>query len=188
MSGRNDGKKSGNFFLLAIISLAILFIISCTSHGTGKASSQASAFSKYENPDFGFSVMYPSSWNQSAQKLSDKWGITDADNNAVLFMASPLTAGTNLSQLAMEQIKHDLGSGQLPPEQQIQKVIRIIDVGNITWYTYGLGYKDKNIESIVSGTICGSGEINIILVSNPSDYNRTRDVYTAIMQSYACSK
>jgi hypothetical protein len=169
--------------LVALLALAI-GLAGCST-GNVVVDMNGSNISAYENPAFGFSVEYPSFWNGSSPKLQDRWGIYDEKKNAILFIGTPNVYGNTLEDLGIAQMEQDLLPA-MESKDKLRDLLRIIDVNNRSWYTYAIEYKDRAMESIVSGTLCGGNEVNIVMVSSNEDFNTTKDIYVGIMSSFAC--
>lgn len=139
----------------------------------------------YQNDFLGFKVLYPASWNDSATKEQDKFGISDDKRNAILFMGQKISVNKTLDQMGILQLKQDYELKNVT-DSQAEKYMQKLRGENITWYTYAIGYKNNDVESIVSGTICKDKHITIVLVSNSESYNITKQIYTRVLQSFKC--
>ena len=118
---------------------------------------------------------------------NERWAILDKDNNAILIMVNQNIPTNDTWELGLKQAEADmsgnlgLGSSVVPKDE-----IRIQDLGGRKWYTYGLRYDEQKMNAAISGTICNSNEIRIILITEEESYVNNIRQYLKILKSFRC--
>jgi hypothetical protein len=168
---------------LRIIALAIIliFIAGCG----GKAN-----IADFKSKDFGFSFSFPKDWDENKKDLPNNWAILH--NEDVILLTVNKAESENLLALGIAQALRDLYSGKKIDEisqeslDQIKGMVTLKSFNDKEWYTYALNFPEKNVNSIVSGTICDGNEVNIVLVSAYSTYEENKLIYSSMLESFKC--
>lgn len=146
---------------------------------------------KFRSDAYNFSFDYPFGWEETARDLPSKWAIVDKDKDTILFIVNPVQIN-DLMILGRSQALRDLhpnGEVSKLTKSELQKIVDIVkfeQFSNRTWYTYGMEFSSKNVDSFVSGTICHNNEIMLVLVSNIKEYSNNKELYENILKSFQC--
>ena len=65
-------------------------------------------------------------------------------------------------------------------------MVKLASFNGKTWYTYAIKFSDKNVDSIVSGTLCDDNEINLVMVSSFDSYEKNKIIYSDMLTSFKC--
>ena len=65
-------------------------------------------------------------------------------------------------------------------------MVKLAAFNDATWYTYAINFSDKNVNSIVSGTLCNDNEINLVLVSDFGTFDKSKVIYSDMLNSFEC--
>lgn len=172
------------FSKLLIIAFFVLLPASC---GKTDASKDSSSFTSEE---YGFSFDFPGGWEEITKDLPNRWAILNG-KNTILFTTNKATT-QNLMALGKIQALRDLyppaSENKLSQEDldRINEMVIIETFSGREWYTYGVRFSDKSIDSIISGTLCSGNEINLVLVSEYDAFESNKELYLAILNSFKC--
>lgn len=168
--------------------LAVLVFLAGCTQVEKKPAAQELAF---KSDKYGFSFNYPSGWRESNADLPDRWALLGKDNSTILLLVSK-PRSSDLVTLGRSQAIRDLYDKEKMSslkEEDIKKVFEIVKIENfngIQWYSYGMKFSDKNIDSLVSGTICKGNEIMMVVVSTPKSFDMNREIYMGMLGSFKC--
>ncbi len=171
------------------ILLLSLLLFGCAS-GTESSSEKKTGI--FTSPEYSFSFSYPPEWKEIAQDLPNKWAIVDANSDAILFTVNNAQV-QNLALLGNFQAIRDLYQVEnytgLSPDKMdaISKIVKLETFGQQEYYTYAIDFKDKGIQSIVSGTLCDQKEITVVLVSRIETATIKTQMYTDLLTSFTCT-
>jgi hypothetical protein len=166
-----------------IIILVLLLIVGCSKkHETKK--NENDEYSIYQNKKYGFSFSYPVSWEEVKNDEPNRWAILDKQRNVILVVVNNATS-SDLLKLGKAQAIKDYYPRKID-EKKINDIVKLRYFNSKKWYTYAIKFSDKNIDSIVSGTLCNGKEINLVLVTNNMDYDKNKEIYIAILNSFKC--
>ena len=146
---------------------------------------------KMSNDAYNFSFSYQSGWDEIKRDLPQKWAIVSPSKDTMLFVVDKAKSNNTLA-LGRSQALRDLYPQNKVTElngeklKEVFSIVTLKSLNNNTWYTYGLQFADKNISSIVSGTICNGNEIIIVMVSRYESLVENEDNYAKILNSFKC--
>lgn len=172
-----------------VLSVLLLVLVGCTTGFVPKEQQKTGIFTSV---DYSFSFSYPPEWNEVTKDLPNKWAIVDANSDAILFTVNPAQV-QNLALLGNFQAIRDVYQVEnytgLSPEKMdaISKIVKLQTFGNQEFYTYAIEFKDKGVQSIVSGTLCGEKEVTIVLVSRDDTALIQSQIYTDLLSSFSCA-
>ena len=155
--------------------LLIVLLVGCKTEGN---------FINYESKEHGFSFLYPDSFKE-ADKEKDRFAFIDKDKDVILFIINKNPLTNDLLTLGKEQAYKDF-STQLTSKENIEKQVKIMRAEKRSWYTYAIDFPEKNVKSIVSGTLCGEKEIVVVLVTKNNDYEENKEYYLEMLRSFKC--
>ena len=158
--------------------------------GCKKAETKTPQTLNFVNEKYGFSFSYPSGWEEVTRDLPDKWAILDKNKNTILFVVNEAKV-KDIRSLAMSQALRDLHNGSIATLKQeeintVMENVKFASFNNNTWYTYGMKFSDKGVESLVSGILCGDKEIVFVLVNDELTFNLRQGMYLGILESFKC--
>jgi hypothetical protein len=142
--------------------------------------------------EYGFSFSHPTGWREVTQDLPNKWAIVDENSDAILFTVNNAQVN-NLALLGTFQAIRDVYQVEnytgLSQEKMdvISKIVKMQTFGSQEFYTYAIDFRDKGIQSIVSGTLCGTKEITLVLVSKEDTAALKMQLYTDLLNSFKCT-
>ncbi len=171
-------------FLLVCFAL-VLF--GCTPKSTDDQEIQIPLSNKFQSTEYGFSFTYPNGWDEVTRDLPDKWALVKASDTLLFTVANATLA--DLLALGKIQALQDIQGDSPLTQQQITMVEQVVGIAKFNerdWYTYAIDFSDKNVDTIVSGTICGNREVMLVLVSNKNNYEINRELYTSMLNSFSC--
>ena len=190
------------FKLTHILITAILIsALGCSHEKTSEQVSSSgfivldTSYLYFKNEKYGFSFSYPSEWEEIKRDLPDKWAILDKDKNTILFIVNNETQTNNILVLGRLQAIRDMYPDAAVQDlknlssDKLQKIKDSVSIGsfnNITWYSYGIMFSEKNVNSMISGTICRNNEIMLVLVSDIQSFEKNKEVYTKVLNSFNC--
>ena len=123
--------------------------------------------------------------------MPDRWAIVN-NKDIILFTVNKANI-KNLLALGKIQAIRDLypeaADSKIEQEKvdDVNKMVRLTNLNNKTWYTYAIKFSDKNVDSIVSGTLCGDNEIDLVMVSSFDSYGKNEAIYSEMLASFKCS-
>jgi hypothetical protein len=176
-------------FQAAILLVLSMLLIGCNS---GEVITKDDKTGIFTSSEYSFSFSYPPEWNEITKDLPGKWAIVDANSDAILFTVNNVQV-QNLALLGNFQAIRDVYQVEnytgLSPEKMdaISKIVKLQKFGENEFYTYAVDFKDKGVQSIVSGTLCGQKEVTIVLVSREDTAMVKSQVYTDLLESFACT-
>jgi hypothetical protein len=168
---------------------ALFLLSSCATDNVVKGEKKDGIFA---SPDYSFSFSYPMGWNEVAKDLPNKWAIVDQNSDAILFTVNPAQV-RDLGLLGNFQAIRDVYQVEnytgLSPEKMdaISKIVKLRKFNNQEFYTYAIDFKDKGIQSFVSGTICADREVTIVLVTKIETSSVKSQMYTDLLDSFVCT-
>ena len=180
--------------LRKIIFLAMvtcLIVLASCSKQTANSPANNNNMKKFKNGKYGFSFQYPAEWEEVTRDLPDKWAILDSEKNTIIFTIAP-SQQKNLTVLGRYYALRDLYDQSQVVRlsvQDLEKIYRIVKINNFNgkeWYTYGIKFSEKNVDSLISGTICNETEITMVMVSNPVKYDANKAIYEDMLNSFSC--
>ena len=65
-------------------------------------------------------------------------------------------------------------------------MVKIDSFNGRNWFTYGINFSSKNLNSLVSGALCGDNEVIFVLVSDFSTFDKNKNEYTNILNTFNC--
>lgn len=183
----------------ALLLIQVIIIIGCVQGPVQdinpdiekKVESSNSSLLKFKSEKYGFSFSYPGGWEAAAGDLPDRWALLDKNRNTILFMVNRAQSD-NLLLLGRSQALRDLYDeeevSRLKEEdmKNILEIVKLDNFNNRPWYTYGIKFSDKNVHSLVSGTLCGDNEIILVLASNILYFDKSKADYTGILGTFEC--
>lgn len=148
------------------------------------------ATSKFVSEKYGFSFSYPVGMEEVRKDLPNKWALADKDKNTILFTINKAKTN-NLMALGRVQALRDLYKDNSTGEnvekvKEIFNIVKLDSFNNQTWYTYGIKFSDKKVNSLISGTVCLDNEITMVMVSNYDSFEDLRQKYMLILNSFGC--
>ena len=177
-----------NFLVLLVIAAAVM---ACSNSSpkpqdiTGQAAEGVSLFTS----QYGLSFKYPDSWAPSDRDLPDRWSARDNKNNTLIMLISNAN-GKDLQTLGKEQVVQDLfpTPESVTPERikQAHGILHMQPFGKQSWFTYGVKFSEKGVNSLVSGTLCGNNEILMVLVSDLETFEFNKKKYIDVRTSFKC--
>ena len=182
---RNRMRKNTAIIFLTLI----LLLFGCATGNVIKEEKRQGIFA---SPEYSFSFSYPPDWSEVTKDLPNKWAVVDANNDAILFTVNNAQV-QNLALLGNFQAIRDLYHVEnytgLSPDKMdaISKIVKLETFGQQEFYTYAIDFKDKGVQSIVSGTLCGQKEITIVLVSRAETAAVKTQMYTDLLRSFSCT-
>ena len=172
-------------FLSLLIS-AVLCIGLILAAGCGEKSTPG----VFKSEEYGLSFSFPEGWDEVTKDLPERWAIMHNDD-VILFTVN--TADTkDLMELGKRQAIRDLYSEENSEEvsqekiDEVDNILKLDSFNDREWYTYALKFSGKNINSIVSGTLCGENEINLVMVSSLDSYEKNMAIYNDMLNSFEC--
>ncbi|HLG23421.1 MAG TPA: hypothetical protein VI564_00660 [Candidatus Nanoarchaeia archaeon] len=181
-------KKNTKFFLPVFIVFLIISLAGCKKPD---AVPKKPEILHFQSGKYGFSFDYPSEFEEVTRDLPDKWALIDGNKNTMLFVVNKAEI-KDIRSLAMSQALRDLhnGSGisQLKKEdiEQVMQNVKFTSFNNNTWYTYGMKFSDKDVESLISGILCGDEEIVFVLVNDAVTFDIRQQIYSKMLESFKC--
>ncbi len=166
-----------------------IILVGCASGNIANEQKKEGIFASSE---YSFSFSYPSDWNEVTRDLPNKWAIVDANGDAILFTVNTAPV-QNLGLLGNFQAIRDVYQVEnytgLSPEKMdaISKIVKLQAFGQQEFYTYAIDFKDKGVQSIVSGTLCGTREVTIVLVSKEDTAAIKSQIYTDMLETFVCT-
>ena len=157
----------------------------------GCAAEQPSDKSTFSSPEYSFSFFYPSDWKEVTQDLPNKWAIVDENSDAILFTVNSAQVD-NIALLGNFQAIRDLYQVEnytgLSPDKMdaISKIVKIEQFNGREFYTYAIDFKDKGVQSLISGTLCNGKEVTIVLVTQAETAAEKTMVYSDLLNSFTC--
>ena len=177
------------FILLAIP--AIILMGACKQEEIFDKTAEKNDILYFKSEKYGFSFSYPPEWEEVNRDLPDRWALVDKDKNTILFLVNSPKTG-DLLTLGRSQALRDLYNEDKISDlkqddmKKIFEIVKLESFNNRTWYTYGVKFSEKNVDSLVSGTLCGNNEIMLVMVSNFLSFDDNKEAYTKILNTFKC--
>ena len=174
---------------LAFLLVFLILLIGCSKFPSEGEESTTSFFT---SPQYSFSFSYPSEWQEVTEDLPNKWAIKDESQDTILFTVNKAPFD-NLALLGNLQAVRDLyemeNQSGLSEEKMdaISKIVKLKEYSSAQFYTYAIDFSDKNVQSIVSGTVCNGQEITIVLVAHTTASIEKTAVYESLLDSFECT-
>ena len=146
---------------------------------------------KFNSTYYGFSFEYPNDWSENRKDLPSRWAIVKNNQTTILYMVNKALRD-DLLTLGRSQAFRDIFGDQNVTKIKVkeivavEKMVRIDKFENNSWYTYGINFQGKGIDSLVSGTLCKGNEIIFVLVSPTETLELNRETYKSIIGSFSC--
>ena len=178
-------------FKLRFFSFAILMVILVVGCKKEEFNAEDAGTTPFKSEKYGFSFSYPQKWEEISKDLPDRWALLDKNKNPILFLVSRAQS-KDLIVLGRSQALRDLYPNNTISDLKQDKLKEVIEIvklesfGNQTWYTYGIRFPGKNVNSLVSGTLCGDNEIVLVLVSDPLYFDENQGVYKRMLSTFEC--
>ena len=173
------------------LSIFLVIVFTIIIIGCKKEVKSNVAMLNFQNQKYNFSFSYPSGWEEVNRDLPEKWAILDKDKNTILFIVNK-ASGKDLRSLGMSQAVRDIYPSKKLAEltkddlKNILQVFRLDSFNNRSWYTYGIKFSDKNVESLIAGTLCGENEVMVVLVSDYKSFDKNKETYKNILNMFKC--
>ena len=145
----------------------------------------------FKNEKYGFSFSYTSGLEGVSRDLPEKWALLDKNKNIILFVVNKAQT-KNLLSLGRTQALKDLYNGnnisdlKIDVAKKIIQTVKLDSFNNRTWYTYGIKFSDKKVDTLISGTLCKDNEIMLVMVSDYSSFEKNREIYTKMLNTFEC--
>jgi hypothetical protein len=178
------------FLNLLIVVVMLLFLVSCTNQQKHNEIEENRDLADFKSEKYGFSFSFPGNWEEVTKDLPDRWAIVN-NKDTILFTVNKAQI-KNLLALGKIQAIRDLYSeastDKIEQEKvdEVNKMVKLATFNNKTWYTYAIKFSDKNVDSIVSGTLCNDNEINLVMVSSFDTYEKNEIIYSEMLNSFIC--
>lgn len=173
------------------IPFLLIIVLGCAKDQKTNIKSQDSSVLKFKSGQYGFSFSYPSDWKEINRDLPDKWALLDKDKNTILFLVNKAQSN-NLLVLGRSQALRDLYPNNTVSDLKQQKIkeliktVKLESFNNQSWYVYGVKFSDKNVDSLVSGTLCKDNEVMFVLVSDFLSFDGNTQTYKKILSTFEC--
>ena len=177
------------FAKVLVLAFIALFLIACKPQATVDPSPDK--LNKFESKEYGFSFSYPSGWNVVDRDLPQRWALVDESKNTILFIVNEASTNDLLSLgrlQALSDMYPDETMESIEEEKlnQVFALVRLEKFNGKEWYTYGLKFFDKEIDSLISGTVCGNNHVLLVLVSGSEQIEQNREIYLNMLNSFEC--
>ena len=145
----------------------------------------------FKNEKYGFSFSYPSGFEEVTKDLPDRWALLDKNKNTILFIVNKART-RNLLSLGRSQALRDLYDDNKISDikqdaaKKIFETVKLDTFNNRTWYTYGIKFSDKNVDSLVSGTLFKDNEIMLVIVNDFLSFDKNKEAYTKMLSTFEC--
>lgn len=168
-----------NFLILFIM---LIFLAGCKGEDTNPG--------EFVSEKYGFSFLFPKNWNEVTKDLPDKWAILNGQDT-ILFTVNEAQVKDllNLGKLQAFRdlyLENDINMLEQERVDEINDVVKLKSFNNKDWYTYAIEFPSENVNSIVSGALCGEYEVNIVMVSSFNSYEENKVIYNDILDSFEC--
>ncbi len=146
----------------------------------------------FKSEAYGFSFEYPSNWIENKEGLPGRWAIVDEKKNTILFIVAPAKSDDLLvlgRSMALKDVYgENIDASTIKKEDLIDiiQIVKLDSANNMTWYNYGMKFKDKNIDSFISGTICDKNEVTLVLVSGSAYNIQNQETYKKLLNTFKC--
>jgi hypothetical protein len=186
-------KKKNSLAILAVVFLLFL-VSSCAQPQVPEKENKKSAapsLKPFINEKYGFSFIHSTEWQEITSDLPDRWALRGDDENTIVFVVSPAQSQDVLT-LGRAQAMRDMFDGkqasELTPEDLagVFAIIKLDTFNNKEWYTYGIKFSNKQLDSLISGTVCNGNEIVLVLVNDAQAFDNSQEIYTGILESFKC--
>ena len=146
---------------------------------------------QFKSDKYGFLFSFPTGWEEVNRDLPDRWALLDKGKNTILFIVNKAQSNDLLALGRSQAVKDLYDDDKISDlkESDLKKVIEIVKLGsfnNKTWYTYGIKFADKNVDSLVSGTLCEDNEVIFVLVSDYLSFDKNKDLYIKMLNTFEC--
>jgi len=146
---------------------------------------------QFKSEAYGFSFSYPDKWEEVSRDLPDKWALLDKNRNTILFLVNKAQKNDLLALGRLQALRDVYNEDKIPDlsEAELQKTFEIVKLeyfNNREWYTYGIKFSDKDVNSLVSGTLCQGNEIVFVLVSDYLSFDKNKATYTNMISTFEC--
>jgi len=175
----------------AALLVLIVFLLALASCKSGNNPESDNNMKLFKNEKYGFSFKYPAEWEEVTRDLPDKWAILDKDKNTILFTVAE-SRQKNLTILGRYYALKDLYDENqvirlsVSDLEKIYRIVKINEFSGKDWYTYGIKFSEKNVDSLISGTVCNETEITLVVISNPEKYESYKILYEDMLKSFSC--
>ncbi|MBU1870544.1 hypothetical protein KKF17_00225, partial [Patescibacteria group bacterium] len=177
------------FIKILMIGMVLLFLAGCNPQKSDDFN-EIKNLDNFKSKEFGFSFSFPSSWNEVARDLPERWAIIN-NEDTILFTVNKAQI-KNLAAMGKIQALRDLypetSDNKIEQEKidEVNSMVKLASFNNKTWYTYAIKFPDKNVNSIVSGTLCGDNKINLVMVSSFDTFDENEIAYSSMLNSFEC--
>lgn len=176
---------------VAFAGIMLILVFGCKKEQAVNTGILEMDYPKFQSGKYGFSFSFPAGWEEVNRDLPDRWALLDKEKNTILFIVNKAKS-KDLLALGRSQAAKDLYSDDHITDLKkadLNNIIEIVKLGsfnNKTWYTYGVKFADKNVDSLVSGTLCGDNEITLVLVSGFLSFDKNKESYAKILSTFKC--
>lgn len=174
--------------VIILIIGSLIFVIGCKDK---QLEIENSTNIQFKSEKYGFSFSYPRGWEEVTKDLPERWALLDKNKNTILFLVNRVKSKDLLMLGRTQALKDsypDIDISDLK-QDKIKEVIETVKLDSFndqSWYTYGIKFSDKNIDSLVSGTLCGDNEIMLVLVSDYLFFDKNKNIYTKMLSTFEC--
>lgn len=176
---------------VAIVTVILILILGCKKEQPINTEIVENVSLQFKSDKYGFSFSYPQGFEEIRRDLPDRWALLDKDKNTILFIVNKAQLKDLLALGRSQAVKDLYNDDKISnlKETDLKKVIEIVKLGsfnNKTWYTYGIKFADKNVDSFVSGTLCEDNEVIFVLVSDYLSFDKNKDLYIKMLNTFEC--
>lgn len=178
------------FLNLLLLSIFMLFLIGCIVPKEPTEAAENKNLVNFKSEKYGFSFSFPSSWKEVTKDLPDRWAIVNNKDTVILTVNKAQIK--NLLALgkiqAIRDIYPEAGNDKIEQKKvdEVNSILKLATFNDATWYTYAIKFSDKNVNSIVSGTLCNDNEINLVMVSDFDTFDKSKAIYSDMLNSFEC--
>src|SRR3989338_5456176 len=145
------------FLNSAILVIMLLFLVSCTGQESNEIR-EDQTWVDFKSEKYSFSFSFPGSWNEITGDLPDRWAIVN-NGDTILFTVNKAQIEDLLvlgKIQALRDIYPEAAGNKIKQEKvdEVNNMVKLAVFNNKTWYTYAIKFQDKDVDSIVSGTLC----------------------------------
>ena len=183
--------KIAKFGFTLLVPILILFVSCKQEQEFNTETIGKTDFLQFASKKYDFSFSYPYGWGEITRDLPDKWALMDKNKNTILFIVNR-AQGNDLLALGRSQALRDLynenniSNLKRDDVKKIFEIVKLEYFNNQSWYTYGIKFSDKNVNSLVSGTLCEDNEITLVLVNDFLSFDKNKEAYSKILNTFEC--
>ena len=176
---------------VVFVTIALILALGCKKEQTFNTEISENDYFQFKSDKYGFSFSFPKGWEEVNRDLPDRWALLDKDKTTILFIVNKPQSKDLLASGRSQAVKDLYNDDKISDlkETDLKKVIEIVKLesfNNKTWYTYGIKFADKNVDSLVSGTLCEDNEVMFVLVSDYLSFDKNKDLYIKMLNTFEC--